>query len=78
MDEKRTQEKEGMNSKQKWRLTLQRLQVQIPKKALSKMKNGKASLSDNLEVWKSLGRTGVNFLKETLNEATDEEKSPDI
>ena len=35
---------------------------------------------DNLpiEVWKSFGRTGVNFLKEALNKVTDEEKIPDI
>ena len=38
--------------------------------ALRNMKNGKA--------WKSLGRTGVNFLKEALNKITDEEKIPDI
>ena len=32
------------------------------------MKNGKATGPDNLvvEVWKSLGRTGVDFLKEAL------------
>ena len=36
--------------------------------ALRNTKNGKATGHDNLrvEVWKSLGRTGVNFLKETL------------
>ena len=35
---------------------------------------------DNLpiELWKSLERTGVNFLKEALNKITDEEKIPDI
>ena len=44
------------------------------------MKNGKAAGPDNLpvEVWKSLGRTGVNFLKEALNKITDEEKISDI
>ena len=48
--------------------------------ALRKMKNGKATGPDNLpvEVWKSLGRTVVNFLKEALNKITDEEKIPDI
>ena len=48
--------------------------------ALRNMKNGKATGPDNLhvEVWKSLGRTGVNFLKEALNKSTDEEKIPDI
>ena len=48
--------------------------------ALRNMKNGKATGPDNLpvEVWKSLGRTGVNFLKEALNKITDEEKIPDI
>ena len=48
--------------------------------ALRNMKNGKAAGPDNLpiEVWKSLGRTGVNFLKEALNKITDEEKIPDI
>ena len=48
--------------------------------ALRNMKNGKATGPDNLpvEVWKSLGRIGVNFLKEALNKITDEEKIPDI
>ena len=48
--------------------------------ALRNMKNGRAAGPDNLpvEVWKSLGRTGVNFLKEALNKITDEEKIPDI
>ena len=48
--------------------------------ALRNMKNGKATGPDNLpiEEWKSLGRTGVNFLKEALNKITDEEKIPDI
>ena len=48
--------------------------------ALRNMKNGKAIGPDNLplEVWKSLGRTGVNFLKEALNKITDEENIPDI
>ena len=48
--------------------------------ALRNMKNGKAAGPDNLpvKVWKSLGRTGVNFLKEALNKITDEENIPDI
>ena len=48
--------------------------------ALRNMKNGKATGPDNLpvEVWKGLGRTGVNFLKEALNKITDEENIPDI
>ena len=48
--------------------------------ALRNMKNGKATGPDNLpvEVWKSLGRTGVNFLKEAFNKSSDEEKIPDI
>ena len=48
--------------------------------ALRNMKNGKATGPDNLpvEVWKSLGITGVNFLKEALNKITDEEKIPDM
>ena len=48
--------------------------------ALRDMKNGKATGPDKLpvEVWKSLGRTGVNFLKEALNKITDEENIPDI
>ena len=48
--------------------------------ALRNMKNGKATGPDNLpvEVWKSLGRTEVNFLKEALNKISDEEKIPDI
>ena len=48
--------------------------------ALRNMKNGKATGPDDLpiEVWKSLGRTGVNCLKEALNKITDEEKIPDI
>ena len=47
---------------------------------LRNMKNGKATGPDNLpvKVWKSLGRTGVNFLKEAFNKITDEEKIPDI
>ena len=46
--------------------------------ALRNMKNGKASGPDNLpvEVWKSLGRSGVTFLKEALKKITDEEKIP--
>ena len=48
--------------------------------ALRNMENGKATGPDNLPVegWKSLGRTGVNFLKEALNNISDEEKIPDI
>ena len=48
--------------------------------ALRNTKNGKATGPDKLpvEVWKSLGRTGVNFLKEALHKITDEEKIPDI
>ena len=48
--------------------------------ALRNLKNGKATGPDDLpiEVWKSLGRTGVNCLKEALNKITDEEKIPDI
>ena len=48
--------------------------------ALIHMKNGKATGPDNLpvEMWKTLGRTGVNFLKEALNKISDEEKIPDI
>ena len=48
--------------------------------ALRNMKNGKATGPDHLlvEVWKSLGITGVNFLKEALNRITDEENIPDI
>ena len=48
--------------------------------ALRNMKNGKAIGPENLpvEVWKSLARTGLNFLKEALNNITDEEKIPDI
>ena len=48
--------------------------------ALRNMKNRKATGPDNfaVEVWKSLGRTGVNFLKEALNKITDEQKIPDI
>ena len=48
--------------------------------ALRNMKNGKATGPDNLpvEVWKSLGRTGVNFLKEALNKITDVENIPVI
>ena len=43
--------------------------------ALGNMKDGKATGPDNLpiEVWKSLGRAGVNFLKEALNKVTDED-----
>ena len=44
------------------------------------MNTGKATGPDNLpvEVYTSLGRTGVNFLKEALNKITDDEKIPDI
>ena len=44
------------------------------------MQNGKATGPDNLpmEVWNSLGKTGVTFLKEALNNITDEAKIPDI
>ena len=44
------------------------------------MNNRKATGPNNLpvEVWKSLGRIGVHFLKEALNKITDEEKIPDI
>ena len=46
--------------------------------ALRNMKNGKSTGPDNLpvEVWKSLRRTGANFLKEALHKITDEEKIP--
>ena len=48
--------------------------------ALRNMKNWKATGPDNLpvEVWKSLGRTGVHFLEEALNKIIGEEKTPDI
>ena len=41
--------------------------------ALRNIKNGKATGPDNLpvEVWKSLERTGVNFLKEALDKILD-------
>ena len=44
------------------------------------MKNWKVTGPDNLptEVWNSLGRTGVIFLKEALNKITDEENIPDM
>ena len=65
---KRTQEKEGMNSEQKWRMTLQRSQVHI-----------EMALNLPVEVWKSLRRTRVNFLKkEALNNIIDEENITDI
>ena len=46
--------------------------------ALRNMNNRKATGYDNLpeEMWKSLGRTGVHFLKEALNKIND--KIPDI
>ena len=48
-------------------------------KALRNMTNGKAIPVNLLvEVWVSLGRTGVNLLRETLNKITDEEKIPYI
>ena len=48
--------------------------------ALRNTKNGKATGPDNLpvELWKSLGRPGVNFLKEASNKIAVEEKIPDI
>ena len=48
--------------------------------AIRNMKNGKATGPDNLpvEVWESLGRTGVNSLKEALDKIADEEMRPDI
>ena len=44
---------------------------------LRNMKNGEATGPNNLpvEVWKSLGRTGVNFLMEALNKITDVENT---
>ena len=69
-----------MNSKQKWKVRLQRSLVQI-EMALRNMKDEKATGPDNLPVedlWKRLGRTGVNLLKDALNKVTDEEKVPDI
>ena len=58
---------------------VRRFRAQI-EMALRNMENGKATGPDNLpvEVWKSLGRTGVNFLREALNKITDEETIPDI
>ena len=64
---KRTHEKEGMSSEQKWRVALQRSQVHI-----------EMALNLPVEVWKSLGRTRVNFLKEALYNIIDEEKITDI
>ena len=48
--------------------------------ALRNQKNGNATGPDNLpvEVWKSLGSTGVNCQEEALTKITDEEKIPDI
>ena len=45
--------------------------------ALRNMKNGKATGPDNLpvEVWKSLGRTEVNFLKEALKRSLTRRRS---
>ena len=43
--------------------------------ALRNMKNGKLL---QLTTWKSLGRTGVKFLKGTLNKITAEKNIPDI
>ena len=47
--------------------------------ALKKMKNRKAVDPDNLliEVWKCLGSTGVEYLKQELNKIMEEEKIPD-
>ena len=44
------------------------------------MENGKATEPDNLpiEVWTSVERTGVNFLKKAFDKITDEEKILDI
>jgi len=48
-------------------------------RSLKKMKNGKAVGPDNLpaEVWKSLGKTGIKYLKQELNRIMAEEKIPD-
>jgi len=48
-------------------------------KAMKKMKNGKAVGPDNLpvEVWKSLGIIGIEYLKQELNKIMEEEKIPD-
>ena len=77
---KRIQEKEGMNSKQKWRLTLQRSQVHILKPLIALRKNVKATGPDNLpiDVSNSFGRTGENFKKEALYKITDDGKIPVI
>ncbi|XP_069970999.1 uncharacterized protein PF3D7_1120000-like [Penaeus vannamei] len=47
--------------------------------AMKMMKNGKAVGPDNLpvEVWKSLGITGIEYLKQELNKIMEEEKIPE-
>ncbi|XP_063586992.1 uncharacterized protein LOC134764337 [Penaeus indicus] len=49
------------------------------KRALKKMKSGKAVGPDNLpiEVWKCLGGEGITFLCETLNKICEEEEMPE-
>ncbi|XP_069994145.1 uncharacterized protein [Penaeus vannamei] len=47
--------------------------------AMKMMKNGKAVGPDNLpvEVWKSLGITGIEYLKQEINKIMEEEKIPE-
>ena len=58
-----------MDSKQKWRMTLQRSQVKLSEKSSQKDEDWESySGRDNLpvEVWTSLGRTGLNFDQDHL------------
>ena len=69
-----------LNSKQKLEDDITEITSAEIEMAIRNMKNGKPTEPDNLpvEVWKSFGRTGVNFLKEALNKITDEKNIPDI
>ena len=60
-----------MNSKQKWKVRLQRSLVQI-EMALRNMRDEKATGPDNLlveDLWKRLGRTGVNFTEGRIEQS---------
>ena len=72
--------REGRNERQaEVEVDITEITIAEIKMAIRNMKNGKATGTDNLpiEVWKSLRRTGVNFLKEALNKITDDEYIPD-
>ena len=80
---KRTQEKEGRTEQQAvvedaiTGITIAEIEMAL--RNLNNLKTiGPGNLPIEVGLWNSLGRTGVNFLKEALSKITDEEKIPDI